>query len=263
MLVILVRRVNFCCSLTIVWLNQRVSFSVKPLRAPKYNLSYSLPALKKAIDEIYLVFLPKGSHSFVYMSLEIEPNNVDVNVHPTKQEVNFLHEEKIVEKIKEALEEKLLGSNDSRKLYTQSLLPGASQPNIKESELDTSKEKVYDKNLVRTDFKEQKIQKFFQNSIQDPQTLTPNTSVASASQILSTSQNKSISNIFQAKKFNELKKEVKLTSVLKLRKEFEDICDQNLKELLGKLIYVGGINTTQDLIQCDTKLFLCNTEKLR
>lgn len=83
------------------------------------NLIVSSAAIKKAIDEIYAVFLAKGTHPFVYMSLAIEPNNLDVNVHPTKLEVTFLHEDLIVEKIKQCLEASLLGSNDSRKLYTQ------------------------------------------------------------------------------------------------------------------------------------------------
>lgn len=136
-------------------------------------------------------------------------------------------------------------------------MPGATQPTSQDTDKDTSREKVYDKNLVRTDFKEQKIQKFFQTSNDISQS-----SNASTSQILST-QNRSYSNIFQSKKFSlENRFDTKLTSVLKLRKEFEEVCDKSLKELLGKLIFVGTISTTQALIQCDTKLFLCNTQKL-
>ena len=52
-------------------------------------------------------------------SLEIAPHNVDVNVHPTKHEVHFLHEDAIIENIQEAIETKLLGSNQSRTYYTQ------------------------------------------------------------------------------------------------------------------------------------------------
>jgi len=37
-------------------------------------------SLKKAIINLYSSYLPKGTHPFVYLSLEINPNNVDVNV---------------------------------------------------------------------------------------------------------------------------------------------------------------------------------------
>lgn len=43
--------------------------------------------LKKMVENIYITLLPKGSHPFIYLSLEINPQNVDVNVHPTKREV--------------------------------------------------------------------------------------------------------------------------------------------------------------------------------
>ena len=81
-------------------------------------------ALRKAIETLYEAYIPKSSHPFVYISLEIAPRNVDVNVHPTKHEVHFLHEDSIIEAIQKAFEEKLLGANSSRTYYTQTLLPG-------------------------------------------------------------------------------------------------------------------------------------------
>ena len=43
--------------------------------------------IKRSIENVYTSLLPKGSYPFVYLSLEINPRNVDVNVHPTKREV--------------------------------------------------------------------------------------------------------------------------------------------------------------------------------
>ncbi len=38
--------------------------------------------------------------------------HVDVNMHPTKSEVGFLHQEALIDALRTAVEEKLLASND-------------------------------------------------------------------------------------------------------------------------------------------------------
>ncbi|XP_051792047.1 DNA mismatch repair protein Mlh1 isoform X1 [Erpetoichthys calabaricus] len=127
-------------------------------------------ALKKVIETIYAAYLPKNTHPFLYLSLEIAPNNVDVNVHPTKHEVHFLHEDSIIEIVQKRIEEKLLGSNASRTYFTQTLLPG---PAISSGETlkpagtaTTSADKVYAHQMVRTDFRMQKLDAFLQSSNQ-------------------------------------------------------------------------------------------------
>lgn len=138
--------------------------------------------LKNVIDQVYTAFLPKGSHPFVYMHLQVEPNNVDVNVHPTKHEVHFLYEAEIITKIREAFEESLVGANETRTLYMQQLLPGATDPLNDDDDNDganksQSKEaKVYAKDMIRTDTKEQKLDKFFGHRV-------------NATQVVATSQN--------------------------------------------------------------------------
>ena len=37
---------------------------------------------------------------------------MDVNMHPTKREVGFLHQEALIDALRTAVEEKLLASND-------------------------------------------------------------------------------------------------------------------------------------------------------
>lgn len=134
---------------------------------------FNFPALKQSIDQIYATYLPKGSHPFLYVSLEISASSVDVNVHPTKHEVHFLHEEEILSKITQEIEKKLLGSNASRNFYTQTLLPGASNPgNDSEDIEDKHKTEVkYAKDMVRTDPKSQKLEKFFGSTIKDKSVL--------------------------------------------------------------------------------------------
>jgi DNA mismatch repair protein MutL len=48
--------------------------------------------ISHAIWEGYKDFLPPSRHAAVFLSLEIEPVLVDVNVHPTKKEVRFVNE---------------------------------------------------------------------------------------------------------------------------------------------------------------------------
>ena len=75
--------------------------------------------LKKSIESLYTAFLPKGSHPFVYLSLMVKSENVDVNVHPTKQQVYFLYEDFIVEKISDDFSSRLASNNSSRTFVTQ------------------------------------------------------------------------------------------------------------------------------------------------
>ncbi|XP_075777906.1 DNA mismatch repair protein Mlh1 isoform X2 [Pelodiscus sinensis] len=127
-------------------------------------------ALRKAIETVYAAYLPKSTHPFLYLSLEIAPQNVDVNVHPTKHEVHFLHEDSILECVQQHIESKLLGSNSSRMYFTQTLIPGVecSSTEVVKSVATSSfttkgtSDKVYAHQMVRTDSRDQKLDAFLQ-----------------------------------------------------------------------------------------------------
>ncbi|KAK2824040.1 hypothetical protein Q5P01_021215 [Channa striata] len=147
-------------------------------------------ALKKAIETVYAAYLPKNTHPFLYLSLEIAPQNVDVNVHPTKHEVHFLHEDSIIESVQKHIESKLLGSNSSRTYFTQTLLPGlpaSGGSEVKSSSTAAdSTERVYAHQMVRTDCRAQKLDAFLQPKeklLPDPEPAGPSTKIAHADSV--------------------------------------------------------------------------------
>ncbi|KAE8270188.1 hypothetical protein A4X09_0g2166 [Tilletia walkeri] len=143
------------------------------------NRLVDCPSLKRAMEAMYSGLLPKGGHPWLYISLEIEPSRIDVNVHPTKREVHFLDEEEIVESVCTHAEACLAGANTSRTFkLTQALLPGASEPASKkqrtqdesaesrpgptaQSALPTSSQRGYPQHLVRVDAKTRTLDSMF------------------------------------------------------------------------------------------------------
>lgn len=53
------------------------------------EIKYSSYLLKKCYDEL----IPTNAHPWCFLFFEIDPNYIDVNVHPTKKEIRFLDEE--------------------------------------------------------------------------------------------------------------------------------------------------------------------------
>lgn len=259
-------------------------------------------SLRKCIDQVYATYLPKNSHPFVYMSLEINPTYVDVNVHPTKHEVHFLNEDQVVEAVVTALESKLLGSNNSRVFYTQAKLPGVQVEPIlfkdkEKNHIDKDKinKTINPKDLVRTDAKEQKLEKFFGSPVikpNDPKTSKTDCNVSFTEEqyeiehtnFMKTGEefeNKLLNKTVQDHKNsdnplkNVEKKKIlstsmskisrsatELTSVLELRKSIEENCHKTLREAFAQHVFVGVIDPNRALMQHNTKLYLCNTKKI-
>lgn len=216
-------------------------------------------AIKKAIEQLYSVLLPKGGHPWVYLSLEIEPQRVDVNVHPTKREVNFLNEDEIIESVCTAIRGKLAAVDTSRTFMTQTILPGVMIPTLppQESRDDgnqsaerrstpktpaSNSKKPYENNLVRTDSKMRKITAMFATGSSPDKGLGVPAGVES----------------MQYESTGQEPVQVRLVSVKSLRAEVRDSMHNALTEVFASHTYVGVVDERRRIcaIQSGVKLYL-------
>ncbi|KAI8789646.1 DNA mismatch repair protein Mlh1-like isoform X3 [Biomphalaria glabrata] len=205
-------------------------------------------ALKKALETVYQAYLPKGAHPFVYLSLDITPQNVDVNVHPTKHEVHFLHEDSIIAAIQAEIEAKLLGSNTSRTFFTQAMLPlQATDDSIVKQDTTEGTKIIRAQETVRTDSREQKLDVFLEPRGHRHGSGPENTEHAKSDEDSQTKMKK---------------REIKLSSVLQLRQEIKDNKSESIREILKNFSFVGCVNQSHALIQHNTRLYLANTTTL-
>jgi len=211
--------------------------------------------IRKAIEQTYSTFLPKGGHPFTYLSLEIDPQRVDVNVHPTKREVNFLNEDEMIETICNDIRVKLGNVDTSRTFMTQTLLPGARVPTITSESTNgsasdapvssTPKPKPYENNLVRTDAKLRKITSMLPPSTTVPSEATaPNPSPAHSE--------------MEYEYFDRELVSCRLVTVKELRAEVRDAMHNELTEIFASHTFVGMVDERRRLvaIQGGVKLFL-------
>ncbi|KAK7901820.1 hypothetical protein WMY93_018589 [Mugilogobius chulae] len=220
-------------------------------------------ALKKAVETVYAAYLPKNTHPFLYLSLEIAPQNVDVNVHPTKHEVHFLHEDSVIESVQKHIESKLLGSNSSRTYFTQTLLPGLSVSESSEVKSSTSDstERVYAHQMVRTDHRTQKLDAFLQPKDKPPveTSKSERPSCSKDSEPLTSDsvemEDLKDSDLIQAVEEAEAQTE-------RSRETEQPVMFKGLQEMLQNHSFVGCVNPQWTLIQHLTKLYLLSTTKL-
>jgi DNA mismatch repair protein MutL len=66
-------------------------------------------ALAYAIGEAYRTLLPQGRHPLVVLNITLPPEEVDVNIHPTKQEVRFREHREVFTAVQRAVRTTLMG----------------------------------------------------------------------------------------------------------------------------------------------------------
>ncbi len=61
------------------------------------------PELAKIVDKVYYTIIPEGKYPIVILHLNLPPDQIDVNVHPSKMEIKFADGEKIKQIVSETL----------------------------------------------------------------------------------------------------------------------------------------------------------------
>ncbi|KAF7616001.1 hypothetical protein AFLA_009505 [Aspergillus flavus NRRL3357] len=182
--------------------------------------------------------------------------SANVNVHPTKREVNFLNEDEIIECICQEIKSNLTQVDSSRTFLTQTLLPGVRtmepaprDPDSTDAEGRTPKtpattKKPYEHNLVRTDSKVRKI-----TSMLSPAVLSA-TEAETTSGILDEG--------LQYETTDREPLRIALTSVKNLRASVRNAMHNMLTETIASHTYVGLVDERRRItaIQSGVKLYL-------
>ena len=212
--------------------------------------------MRRSLEAVYTTLLPKGGHPWIYVSLDIDPAKVDVNVHPTKKEVHFLDQDEIVEQICNHVQELLADANSSRTFhFTQALLPGAAPPPSASETLQTqsgpsSLQRGYPKHTVRVDANSRTLDSML-------------TSKRPGSPDASAESEGARTEVPAAKRPARLtipESSCALTSIGELRAAVQKERHRSLTEAMRSHTFVGVIDMARSLslVQHETKLFMLN-----
>ncbi|KAL3638678.1 DNA mismatch repair protein [Castilleja foliolosa] len=210
-------------------------------------------SLKRAIEIVYSATLPKASKPFIYMSIKLPPEHIDVNIHPTKREVSLLNQEVIIEKIQSAIESKLRNCNDTRTFQEQK---------VDYLSVSTHVSKDCPKDPSSSGSKSHKIpvQKMVRTDSQDPAGrlhayLPVKPSNSQKSPCLASVRS-------TIRKRRNPRETADLTSLQELISDVESDCHPELLDIVGNCLYIGMADEVFALLQHNTHLYLANVVNL-
>ncbi|KAJ7960197.1 DNA mismatch repair protein MLH1 [Quillaja saponaria] len=215
-------------------------------------------ALKRAIEIVYAATLPKASKPFIYMSIVLPPEHVDVNVHPTKREVSLLNQEVIIEKIQLVVESRLRNSNEARTFQGQTTdaspschLNKTKDSILNPSQSDSKSQKVPVNKMVRTDSSDPSGRLHAYVKTNPHRQLEQSQRTASLTALRSSIRQR-----------RNPKESADLTSIQELLDEIDRNCHSGLLETVRHCTYIGMADNVFALLQHNTHLYLANIVNL-
>lgn len=139
------------------------------------------PVFQKSIDNVYRNLIGNGRYPFIVLNLKIPPEDIDVNVHPTKKEVRYKNPNQIFNFIYSAVDEALKTSfkNFAQNVQTQKdssqeLFEQNQEQNLNQKQIFQSNKNAYaNDNTIFVDA-DSSIKNVFQNDTNKSEKLTYN-----------------------------------------------------------------------------------------
>ncbi|XP_057994845.1 DNA mismatch repair protein MLH1 isoform X3 [Hevea brasiliensis] len=246
-------------------------------------------ALKRALEIVYAATLPKASKPFVYMSIVLPSDHIDVNVHPTKREVSLLNQEIIVEKIQLAVESKLRSSDEAKTFHeqvqhrllvtlallhlhlfrsrlqqTMLLLPLPSEKTVDPSpscHLSTSKDLNVEPSLSGSKSQKIPVNKMVRTDVLDPAGRLH--AYFEAKPLHPLVKNSTLTAVRSSVRQRRNPKETAdLTSIQELINDIDCNCHSGLLDIVRQCTYIGMADDIFALLQHSTHLYLANVVNL-
>ena len=204
--------------------------------------------IRQTIESVFATFVGKTSKPFVYLSLNMPGANIDVNVHPTKLEVQFLHEEKINDLLQKEFDKILAARSDERTMKCAASFFNTSETSINldvtKVTTDSQSQPRRDNTKVREDARMLTLDSFIKPSENNEKVLTSRKSVKRKNELCLT--------LGGAVKRQRLE----LDSMKQLEEERAKNTDLDLSKILVNFSVVGAIDPSKYLVQYDVSLLL-------
>ena len=100
--------------------------------------------LSAGVEQAFKGLIPIGKYGVVVLNIEIEPNKIDVNVHPTKLEIRFQEEQKVFKAIYHSVKDTLLKGDLVKEVEREQV--------VEEQKLEVNQEPVkLEENQIKTE----------------------------------------------------------------------------------------------------------------